>query len=186
MWFRFASLLILAACSRQDKLPELYLLQGKCEVNVKTDDRKSDIYVDGILIGHGVAKTKVPCGEKKIQVESVGKKIIEEYQTVTSRLALELDYKLQKTHHIDDWALSSEFIAQLSKGQGPVDVNNPDAKKLLADNSKMRDEVGYNYSAEELAAIAKKASATDDSDSGAGGEIKIDPNTNFDDPKTWL
>jgi hypothetical protein len=186
MWFRLATLLLLTACTGHEKLPELYLLQGKCEVSVKTDDRKSDIYVDGILIGHGLAKTKVPCGEKKIQVESVGKKIIEEYQTVTPRLALELDYKLQKAHHVEDWALSPEFIGQLARGQGPVDVNNPDAKKFLAENAKMRDEVGYNYSAEELAAVAKKASATDESEASAGGEIKIDPSTNFDDPKTWL
>jgi hypothetical protein len=186
MWFRLATLLLLTACTGHEKLPELYLLLGKCEVSVKTDDRKSDIYVDGIMIGHGVAKTKVPCGEKKIQVESVGKKIIEEYQTVTSRLALELDYKLQKTHHVENWALEPEFIEQLAKGQGPMDVKDPETKKILAENAKMRDEVGYNYSSEELVAIAKKASATDDAEGGSGGDIKIDPATNFDDPKTWI
>ena len=186
MWFRLATLLLLTACTGHEKLPELYLLQGKCEVSVKTDDLKSNIYVDGILIGHGAAKTKVPCGEKKIQVESVGKNIVEEYQTVTPRLSLELDYKLHKAHHVENWALAPEFVEQLAKGQGPIDIKDPETKKILAENAKMRDEVDYNYSAEELAAIAKKASASDDAEGGSGGEIKIDPSTNFDDPKTWI
>jgi hypothetical protein len=99
---------------------------------------------------------------------------------------LELDYKLHKAHHVEDWALSPEFIEQLAKGQGPLDIKDPEAKRIAAENAKMRDEVGYNYSAEELAAISKKASAMDEAEGGAAGEIKIDPNTNFDDPKTWM
>lgn len=176
--------MLLVSCTKE-ALPELYLLQGNCEVQVKTDYKKSDIYIDGILIGHGEASTKVPCGEKRIQVEAAGKWTIDEFQTVNSKVPLELSYKLKEMKSVKDWAMSSELIAQLKKGLGPIDVSNTDYKKIAEARLKARTEEGYNFSPEELAAIAKKAAASDDAEAG-GGAIQIDPNTNFDDPKTWM
>lgn len=177
--------LVLAASCTKEPLPELYLLQGNCEVQVKTDYKKSDIYVDGILIGHGESATKVPCGQKRIQVEAKGRWTVDEYQTVTSKLPLELTYKLEEMKPVKSWGMSSELIAQLKKGLGPIDASNPDYKKIAEARLKARTEEGYNFSPEELAAIAKKAAGSNE-EGGGGGAIQIDPNTNFDDPKTWM
>ncbi len=179
--------LVLFASCTQEKLPELYLLQGACEVQIKTDDKKSDIYVDGILIGHGEASTQIPCsGQKKISVEAAGKWTVEEYKEVSSRMPLELEYKLKTREPVQDWAMSAELIAQLKKGQGALQAATPEeAQKLAEQRAKKREEQGYSYTAQELAAAAKKSFGSDDR-ADAAAEIKIDPNTNFDDPKTWL
>lgn len=180
----FLALVLLVSCTK-DPLPELYLLQGNCEVQIKTDYKKSDIYVDGILIGHGEASTKVPCGQKRIQIEAKGKWTVEDFQTAAGKNPLELSYQLTDIKSVKNWAMSSELIAQLKKGLGPIDVSNPDYKKIAEANAKARNEQGYNFTAEELAAMAKKAAGSDDAEGGGGG-IQIDPNTNFDDPKTWM
>ncbi|MEZ4814431.1 MAG: hypothetical protein R3A80_04395 [Bdellovibrionota bacterium] len=182
--FPLLALVLLFSCT-QEKGAELYLLEGACEVQVKTNVKTSDIYVDGILIGHGTASTKVPCGEKRVQVEAEGKWTVEDYKVVNSKLPLELSYKLVSIKGVKNWAMSSEFIAQLKKGQGPLNIANPKHKLIAELRAKKRNEQGYNFSAEELASIAKKAAASD-SEGEAGGAIQIDPNTNFDDPKTWL
>lgn len=176
--------LVLVACTKE-KLPELYLLQGNCEVQVKTSEKDSDIYVDGILIGHGEASTKVPCGQKKIEVEAPGKWVVEEYKVAEAKIPLELTYKLVDRHEVKDWALSAELVAQLKKGQGPVDIKNPKYKEVLEAKAKERAEEGYAYTPAELMAAAKKLFGSDDA-GAAGGAVKIDPNTNFDDPKTWM
>jgi len=177
--------LVLATSCTKEKLPELYLLQGACEVQVKTDYKNSKIYVDGILIGNGEASTKVPCGQKRIQVEASGKWSIDDYQTAEARSPLELAYKLTAIKSVKEWSMSPELIAQLKKGQGPIDVTLPNYKEIVAARLKARNEQGYNFTTEELAAMAKKAAGSDDSEAGAGA-IQIDPSTNFDDPKTWL
>lgn len=177
-------LVLFASCTKE-KLPELYLLQGACEVQVKTDYKKSDIYLDGILIGHGEAKSKVPCGQKRIQIEAKGKWTIEDFQVAEAKLPLEVSYKLKDIKGVKNWAMSPELIAQLKKGQGPYDISNPNYKELAEARMKARNEQGYNFTSEELAVMAKKAAGSDDADAG-GGAIQIDPNTNFDDPKTWM
>lgn len=182
--FPLLAFVLLCSCT-QEKGAELYLLEGACEVQVSTNVKASDIYVDGILIGHGTASTKVPCGEKRVQVESEGKWPIEDYKVVSSKLPLELSYKLVSIKNVKNWAMSPEFISQLKEGKGPLNVANPKHKLIAEVRAKKRKEQGYNFSAEELAAIAKKAAASD-SEGDAGGAIQIDPNTNFDDPKTWM
>jgi hypothetical protein len=183
--FSLGLVVLFAACTKE-KLPELYLLQGACEVSVTTDDQQSDIFVDGILIGHGKATTKVPCGEKKIQVNADGKWSVEDYKIAESRVALEVDYKLHDLREVKDWALSQEIIKQLKTGLGPFDTTHPNYKAELEARAKLREEEGYNYSPAELAAAQKKLFGSDEAGGDAGGAIKIDPNTNFDDPKTWM
>ncbi len=183
-FFKGGLLCSLVACTGKDKIPELYLLQGACEVSVKTDDKHSDIYVDGILIGHGEAKTNVPCGQKKILVEAPGKKVVEEFQVVQKKFPLEMNYALEKTKAHENWALSPELADQLAKGEGPYDKRDPKYKEIAAKAAKDREEAGYYYTPEEMAAAAKKAAGG--GESAEAGTLQIDPNTNFDDPKTWM
>jgi len=164
----------------------MYLLQGACEVSVKSDVKSSNILVDGILIGHGEASTKVPCGQKKIQVLAGGKWTIEEYKNVEARLPLELSYQMHDLREVKDWAMSSELVEQLQKGQGPIDVKNQKYKEIIELRAKQRAEQGFSFTVAELTAAAKKAAGGADDATSEGGPIKIDPNTNFDDPKTWM
>ena len=183
-------LLLIIGCTNKDKLPELYLLQGPCQVSVETNRSDSNIFIDGILSGHGKIRTQVPCGQKKIQVEAAGQKNIEDYQAVGYTVAptLEVSYKLEPLEHAHDWAMSDELVNQLRRGEGPYDIHQPNYKTVALQNAKLRDEEGYGYSAKEMAAAAKKLLGGDEPTgaAGAGGAIVIDPNTNFDDPKTWL
>ncbi len=176
---------LLVSCSASKQEAEFNILEGACTVDIKTDDKHSNIFVDGILIGHGKAQTKIPCGQKKIQIEAAGKKTIERYLPVQKRVPLELSFKLEEMKHIENWALSGDLLEQLEKGHGPYDVKNPKSKEIAAKAAKLRDKAGYYYTPEEMAAIAKKAAGSDDA-AASDGAIQIDPNTNFDDPKTWL
>lgn len=175
--------LFLGACTKAEP-PELILLTGACEVVVKTDTKHSDIFVDGILIGHGEASTKVPCGQKRIVVEAPGKWVVEDYKNVDTRVPLEVTYKLADSSHVKDWALSPELVDQLRKGHGPVDIRNPKYKEVLAAQEKQRAEQGFYYTTAELAAATKKAMGQDEA--AATAAPTFDPNTNFDDPNTWM
>jgi hypothetical protein len=191
MDMRFVVLLLLGAgglvsCTRTAPKSEIYLLQGSCDVKVKTNHKKSRIYLDGILIGHGEASSTVPCGEKHILVKAKGKKIVNEYHTAIKKIPLELSIELKDLQTPSNWAMSSALVEQLRKGLGPIDNNLPDHKEILASRVKQREQMGYSYSAEELVAMSRKAlGAGDDADDSAAG-IVIDPNTNFDDPNTWM
>src|SRR5688572_28135393 len=101
MRYLLPALIFFVACTKE-KIPDLVLLQGACEVVVKSDVKNSDIYIDGILIGHGEASTKVPCGQKRITVEAGGKWTIEEYKTVDTRLPLEVEYTMKDISGIKD------------------------------------------------------------------------------------
>ncbi len=110
-------LLVLAACSPKNELPEVYLLTGNCKIEVSTPHDDADILVDGILVGRGRVSTRVPCGGKIVRVELKGYTPYRGNHVVDQSRTLLVPVKLEPMKKAEVYALSSKLLEDIRAGK---------------------------------------------------------------------
>ena len=112
-----AALLLLGACGGKKELPEVYLLTGKCKVEVSTPHDEAVILIDGIHVGHGRVSSNVPCGEKNVRVELQGYKPYRGYHKVDATRTLLVPVKLEPLKKSEVYALSDKVLEDIRAGK---------------------------------------------------------------------
>jgi hypothetical protein len=125
-----STLLICVACSKKE--PEkVQLFHGACDIQVKSSVKDAEILIDGIAVGHGEAKEKVPCtGQRQVRIVADGYEPVEEYFTLTEGQTLVVDKKLEKMKEQKNYALSGQLVKDIKKGKfsdQPAAAPNSDA-----------------------------------------------------------
>jgi len=111
-------LLLLGACSKKQEAPKGLFFSGRCKVEVHSDPKDSQIFVDGINVGSGEARVEIPCGEKQILVQKHGFKPYLAYHSVDAKRSLKVSVNLShQDHGHKDFALSEEIVDQIHEGQ---------------------------------------------------------------------
>lgn len=111
-------LLLLGACSKKPEAPKGLFFSGRCKVEVRSEPKDSQIFVDGINVGSGEARVELPCGEKQILVKKPGFKPYYAYHPVDSKRSLKVTVNLSHLEHSNrDFALSEEIVDQIREGQ---------------------------------------------------------------------
>lgn len=109
--------LSLGACSKKKVEVKGLYFSGPCKVSVKSEPSDSEIFIDGISVGNGIASVEIPCGEKQIMVKKKGFETHKDYAVVNKGTALSLEVSLNavsKSH--DNFALSDDFVDQVGQG----------------------------------------------------------------------
>jgi hypothetical protein len=116
--FVFLTLFIyITSCSHKE--PEkVQLFYGKCQLEVKSSVKNSEILIDGIEVGHhGYAMEQVPCGERQVRIHSHGYESHVEYINVSQDHPATVDYKMEKEKNVKNYALSDKFIDDIKQGK---------------------------------------------------------------------
>lgn len=155
--------LALISCSKKEH-EGVRMFYGACKVEVVSKTSDSEIFVDGVNVGEEHAKVEIPCGEKQITVTKEGFAPYRAYLPVTSDQPLKVTVQLEKVKSHDDYALSSELISQVKKGEPLIDPDGDAAQKAMAvkyaEIRKTTEAAAYQAKADSGGAAASGGAAT--------------------------
>ncbi len=173
-FFLFGLVFLLSSCSKTEMAAKGFYFSGPCKVSVKAEPADSEIFIDGISVGYGIASVEIPCGEKQIMAKKEGYVTHVEYQPVSIDSSLAVEVQLHEGTKVhESFSLSKELIAEIEEGM-PIHTPGEKVPELAKDE--------YPAYLGDMASMLASVKGEKTSDSGAGEEaLETGPWTSVDD-----